>query len=216
MAGAKRKILTVGEFARATMTILDGYNNERAHRSLGGEVPRVVFDGDKTPLEFIRPELVARALMRREKGVTVQHDGVVLDGVKYFHADLFDLIGSEVDLGWLDQRPDFVEVFYRKNGTGEGAWICRATANQHASPGMVGRVYKKREHTIKTVKSVHAAADRMAEGDIDIFRGSEPQHDTTAGRAPRPRNATTTRSGQSARDKALKRIESLKKDGTFK
>jgi hypothetical protein len=212
MAPKKRKVSTVAGLAQSIHSgPLHYYNHKRGHRSLGGDIPDDVFHEDPAPLDMLDPSFVARALMRRAHDVVVQKDGIEFLKVKYFHAALFNLIGETVSIGWLEQRPDYIEVFAPDRADSEGAWICRAMPIESASPGMGGRVYQTREHNIQAVEDVHAAAKQISEAKVDAVDDRPGTGVRSETGKPRPAAGT----GKSARDKANRRLAQLHDDGVF-
>jgi hypothetical protein len=230
MARAKKPVLTTRGFAIWLKGSVDYYNGARPHRGLKGEIPDVVFDKDPMPLYQLESEFVARALMRRELEVVIQKDGIEFDGVKYHHEAMFPHIGEQAELGWLEQEPGYIEVFLPKPNaspksstdpavagpSGESVWLCRAKPIETASKGMSGRVYRARQHVIQTVEAVHAAALSISVNEVIESQKGTSEEQSSARRRRRAPSEASASTSKSARAKALKRLEALKQDGTFR
>lgn len=211
---ARPKYLTVREFARDLGVQVKIFNAERYHRGIKA-TPDSKAAQCHLERERLDPELVARALMRREKSVTLTNDGIEFLGVKYFHHAFIGHVGETVEIGWLEQHPEYIEVFDPNHATGEATWMCRARPASEATKGMAGRVYAARRHAMEFLSTVQAVARAMEAQEQAEARARQAPLDPELEDAP-ARRSRRRRSDTQVRQTNDERLAQLVREGVLK
>lgn len=180
----KRPVPRLREFVSLVGREIDRYNAERPHRSLGGDAPLDVRRANPIEVAWLEPRHVALALMRRARDPKIGKAGIEFLGVLYFAPELIAHIGETVEIGWLEQRPDYIEVFDPNHCSGEPEWLCRATPASEATKAFANRVDEARRHDVEWLGSVELGARRIRDeryaaflaeraGDVDDAPGAD-------------------------------------------
>jgi hypothetical protein len=214
--GAKRSVPRVREFVELLGGAIDQYNAERPHRSLGGDPPLEVQRADPTEPVWIDPGAIALALMRRQKEGVIAKDGIEFLGINYFERAMIDHIGETVEFGWLEQRPDYIEVFDPNHGGSEPRWLCRAVPLAQATKAMAGAVDTARRHAIEWLGSIERDAGRIRDERLAAFRAARPvdpgvDETPTPATSRRPRRAPEP----ARRADTKRRLDELKQNGPY-
>lgn len=205
--------LTLREFAREIGNEITRYHTATFHRGIK-TTPLLKAAGCHLERERLDLEFVARALMRREKKATIHGNGIEFLGVWYFHHALIGHVGEPAEIGYLDQHPEYIEVFHPDHTTGEMEWLCRATPAAEATKAMAGRVYTARTHALESLRSAESAAKRIAAEELAALRANSPAVDEAEADQPASRRRPR-RTDQSVRQAAEERLNELTKEGVF-
>lgn len=210
----KGQRLTVRAFAGEIGALIDFYNHDRMHRSIK-TTPDAKRAQCQMQRERLDPEFVARALMRRKREGVIQKSGVEFLGVDYFDKAMIGHILEPVEIGWLEQHPEYIEVFHANHRTGKLEWLCRATPASTATKEMAARVYQARKHVTESVLSVDREAKRIADQSRTKIGDAGTAADDQANEAPIPFRRRKRPESAVRRD-ALDRLAQLENEGVFR
>jgi uncharacterized membrane protein len=206
--------MTLFEGARAIGAQIDAYNTSRLHRGIGATPDQMRRRCQIEP-ERLDPAFVARALMRRRKEVIIQHNGIEFMNVFYFAPQLIGHVGEIAEIGWLEQHPEYIEVFLPGKRSGETEWLCRATPASTASKAYAGQVEHARQRSMATLEQVRQAAARIAS------QAREQRHAKAAPVDELPADHPAARAGRARRTAASEqtaadRFAELAQQGVFR
>ena len=113
----KAALLTLDAFVTCFAEFVVRYNTEHIHSALGGDTPLERWLEDDTPVVEMPREQLHHLLLARETRV-VGKRGIRMFGAHYNTAELVGLVGETVEVRFMPQRHESVEVFLNEGHVG--------------------------------------------------------------------------------------------------
>lgn len=147
------------------------YEN-RAHRSLNGSTPTMVYAEDATPERRVPDEVLRRYLLTKAKR-TVGGWGIRFAGRHYYAPEFEGHVGTPVEVRYAQDDQRHVEI-YRD----DEHW-CTARLADPASPAQVEEVLRVRTEHLERQKKDLAAARRLARAQTRAITDNQRAEDST-------------------------------------
>lgn len=168
-------LLTLDEFISRFREWVVWYNTARPHQALGGRTPLEAWMADPAPItRYDDLEALRHALLRPLELRKVDKNGVSFRSRYYVDAGLDKFVGRKVAIGYIEERPEQIEIFDGND------WVCTAKWDKLLDAGDRERIEATRLGHFVTVSNINLAvalADAQARG---VSLTTEPTADTDA------------------------------------
>jgi hypothetical protein len=169
------QLLHFNELVARFRVWVEWYNAERSHGALDGLVPLQAWPTDPSEItRYTDLGALRQALLRPSETRTVDKNGISFRGRYYTDAALDMYVGERVQIGYIEERPESIEVFTDNKWRATAKWDRLLTGVDR------GRMQRSRQAAYETVSRVNLAATLVSADASRAAVAAEPDPEPLA------------------------------------